>query len=112
MNQPAAISPPFELGVFTFAERTVDPATGHLVSPQQRLQDVIETAVLADQVGLDVFGVGEHHRPDFVASAPAVILAAISARTQRIRLSPAVTVRSCADPVRGFPYFATLDSFS
>ena len=112
MNQPAAISPPFELGVFTFAERTVDPATGHLVSPQQRLQDVIETAVLADQVGLDVFGVGEHHRPDFVASAPAVILAAIAARTQRIRLSSAVTVLSSDDPVRVFQDFATLDLIS
>jgi len=112
MNQPAAISPPFEIGVFTFAERTVDPATGHLVSPQQRLQDVIETAVLADQVGLDVFGVGEHHRPDFVASAPAVILAAIAARTQRIRLSSAVTVLSSDDPVRVFQDFATLDLIS
>ena len=104
--------PPFEIGVFTFAERTADPATGHLVSPAQRLHDVIETAVLADQVGLDVFGVGEHHRPDFVSSAPAVILAAIAARTQKIRLSSAVTVLSSDDPVRVFQDFATLDLIS
>jgi probable LLM family oxidoreductase len=104
--------PPFEIGVFSFAERTADPATGHLVSPEQRLRDLIETAVLADEVGLDLFGVGEHHRPDFVASAPAVILAAIAARTKRIRLTSAVTVLSSDDPVRVFQDFATLDLIS
>jgi len=103
---------PFEIGVFTFAERTADPATGHLVSPAQRLLDLIETAVLADQVGLDVFGVGEHHRPDFVASTPVVILAAIAAQTKRIRLTSAVTVLSSDDPVRVFQDFATLDLIS
>ena len=74
-----------EIGVYTFAETTPDPATGHTISPQQRLQDLIEEIVLADQVGLDVYGVGEHHRPDFVVSAPAVVLAAAASRTQRIR---------------------------
>ncbi|MEA2340269.1 MAG: hypothetical protein QOG11_346, partial [Solirubrobacteraceae bacterium] len=80
-----------ELGIYTFAERTPDPRTGHLVSPEQRLADLLEEIELADQVGLDVFGLGEHHRPDFVVSAPAVVLGAAATRTQRIRLSSAVT---------------------
>lgn len=104
--------PTFEIGVVSFVERTADPATGHLISPQQRMQNLIETAVLADQVGLDVFGVGEHHRPDYIASAPAVILAAIATRTKRIRLTSAVTVLSSDDPVRVFQNFATLDLIS
>ena len=90
----------FELGLFSFVERVPDPVTGQVISEAQRLQNLIETIELADQVGLDVFGVGEHHRPDFVASAPAIILAAAAARTQRIRLSTAVTVLSSDDPVR------------
>jgi probable LLM family oxidoreductase len=102
----------FELGVYSFAERTPDPASGSLISPAQRLHNLIETIELADQVGLDVFGVGEHHRPDFVASAPVVILAAAAARTRSIRLSTAVTVLSSADPVRVFQDFATLDLLS
>jgi len=76
------------------------------------LRDLLESIELADQVGLDVFGIGEHHRPDFVASAPAVILAAAAARTRRIRLTSAVTVLSSADPVRVFQEFATLDLIS
>ncbi len=80
--------------------------------PQQRLQNLLETATLADEVGLDVFGVGEHHRPDYIASTPAVILAAIAARTKRIRLTSAVTVLSSDDPVRVFQNFATLDLIS
>lgn len=104
--------PPFEIGVFSFVERTPDPTTGQMDSPDERLRNLLETAELADQVGLDVFGVGEHHRPDFVASAPAVILAAIAARTKSIRLTSAVTVLSSDDPVRVFQNFATLDLLS
>ena len=87
----------FELGVSSFAELTPDPLTGKTVSPAERLKDLLEEIELADQVGLDVYGLGEHHRPDFVASAPAVILAAAAARTKRIRLSSAVTVLSSDD---------------
>src|SRR5215210_4651656 len=101
-----------ELGVYTFAELTPDPSTGRTVTAQQRLRDLIEEIELADQVGLDVFGVGEHHRPDFAVSAPAVVLAAAAARTQRIRVSSAVTVLSSDDPVRVFQEFATLDLLS
>ena len=103
---------PFELGISSFAELTPDPSTGKTVSPAQRLADLLEEIELADQVGLDVYGLGEHHRPDFVASAPAVILAAAAARTKRIRLSSAVTVLSSDDPVRVFQQFATLDLLS
>jgi probable LLM family oxidoreductase len=101
-----------EIGVYTFGETTPDPRTGATVVAAQRLHDLIEEAVLADQVGLDVFGVGEHHRPDFPVSAPVVILAAIAARTHRIRLTSAVTVLSSDDPVRVFQDFATLDLLS
>jgi len=83
-----------------------------MISPAQRLADLLESIELADQVGLDVFGLGEHHRPDFISSAPAVILAAIAARTRRIRLSSAVSVLSSDDPVRVFQDFATLDLVS
>ncbi len=96
-----------ELGVYTFAELTSDE-----VSPQQRLADLIEEIELADQVGLDVFGVGEHHRPDFAVSSPAVVLAAAAARTKTIRLTSAVSVISSDDPVRVFQDFATLDLLS
>ncbi|HRE27115.1 MAG TPA: LLM class flavin-dependent oxidoreductase [Anaerolineales bacterium] len=102
----------FELGLYSFVERTPDPNTGSLLTPEHRLRDLLETIELADQVGLDVFGIGEHHRPDFVASAPAVILAAAAAHTRRIRLTSAVTVLSSADPVRVFQEFATLDLIS
>ncbi|MFZ5625203.1 MAG: LLM class flavin-dependent oxidoreductase [Gemmatimonadota bacterium] len=101
-----------EIGVYTFAERTPDPRTGHLVSADQRLRDLLEEIELADQVGLDVFGVGEHHRSDYVVSSPAVVLAAAAARTTRIRLTSAVTVLSSDDPVRVFQDFATLDLLS
>ncbi|MGI9179402.1 MAG: LLM class flavin-dependent oxidoreductase [Longimicrobiaceae bacterium] len=101
-----------ELGIYTFAETTPDPATGETVSAEQRLRDLLEEIELADQVGLDVFGVGEHHRPDFAVSAPAVVLAAAAARTQRIRLTSAVSVLSSDDPVRVFQQFATLDLLS
>ncbi len=103
---------PFEVGLYTFAELMSDPATGHPMSPALRLRNVVEEARLADEVGLDVFAVGEHHRPDFAISAPAVVLAAIAERTSRIRLSSAVNVLSSDDPVRVFQQFATLDLLS
>lgn len=99
----------FELGIYSFAEIS---DAGEKVSPRERLRNLVETIELADQVGLDVFGVGEHHRPEFVASAPAVILAHAAARTKHIKLSSAVTVLSSDDPVRVFQQFATLDLLS
>ena len=101
-----------EIGIYSFAERTPDARSGKLVSAEQRLADLLEEIELADRVGLDVFGVGEHHRPDYVVSSPAVVLAAAAARTGRIRLSSAVTVLSSDDPVRVFQDFATLDLLS
>src|SRR4051794_40168835 len=101
-----------ELGIYTFAETTPDPRTGRTVTPAQRLSDLLEEIELADQVGLDVFGLGEHHRPDFAVSAPAVVLGAAAARTTTIRLTSAVTVLSSDDPVRVFQDFATLDLLS
>jgi probable LLM family oxidoreductase len=95
-----------ELGVATFA----DLASG--VSPRQRMRELIEEAELADQLGLDVFAVGEHHRPDFLVSSPATVLAAVAVRTERIRLSSAVTVLSSDDPVRVFQQFAHVDLLS
>ena len=95
-----------QLGITTFAETTPDPATGATISSDQRLREVLEEAELAEQVGLDVYAVGEHHRPDFAVSAPAVVLAAIATRTRRIRLASAVTVLSSDDPVRVFQDFA------
>ena len=101
-----------ELGITTFAEAYPDPVTGRGTSHGERLRDVVEEIELADQVGLDVYGVGEHHRADFAASAPAIVLAAAAGRTKRIRLTSAVTVLSSADPVRVFQDFATLDLIS
>jgi probable LLM family oxidoreductase len=98
-----------ELGVFTFAD--VSP-TANDNAAAQRLTELLEQIELADQVGLDVFGVGEHHRPDYAVSAPTVVLAAAAARTKRIRLTSAVTVLSSDDPVRVFQQFATLDLIS
>jgi hypothetical protein len=89
-----------EIGLYTFAETSADPATGQTVSSAQRLREVLEEIELADQVGLDVFGVGEHHRADFAASAPAVILAAGAERSKRIRLTSAVSVLSSDDLAR------------
>jgi probable LLM family oxidoreductase len=101
-----------ELGIYTFAETTPDPETGRTISAAERLRDLVEEIELADQVGLDVFGVGEHHRPEFAVSSPAVVLAAAAGRTKRIRLTSAVTVLSSDDPVRVFQDFATLDLLS
>lgn len=99
-----------QVGVDSFAAALDD--TRPLGDPSDRLQGLIEQIALADKVGLDVFGIGEHHRKEFLDSAPAVILGAAAARTQRIRLTSAVTVLSAADPVRVFQEFATLDLLS
>jgi len=103
---------PFELGIYSFVELTPDPVTGQKLSPVERMSNLMETIELADQVGLDVFALGEHHRPDFISSSPVTILAAAAARTKSIRLSTAVTVLSSDDPVRVFQDFATLDLLS
>ena len=105
------MTPPFELGLDTFGERTVLPS-GDLRSHAQSLRDVVEQAVLADQVGLDFLGLGEHHRPDFTISAPEVVLGAIAAKTRRLKLGTAVTVLSTDDPVRVFERFSTLHAIS
>ncbi len=101
-----------ELGIYTFAERTPERGTGRTIDPGLRLRQLMEEIALADEVGLDVFGVGEHHRPDFVVSSPAVVLAAAAVRTRRIRLTSAVSVLSSDDPVRVFQDFATVDLLS
>jgi probable LLM family oxidoreductase len=101
-----------EIGVYSFAELRRDPETGEAIAPRERLRDLLEEAELADRLGLDVFGVGEHHRPDFAVSAPGVVLAAIATRTTEIRLTSAVSVVSSDDPVRVFEEFATLDLLS
>jgi probable LLM family oxidoreductase len=101
-----------QIGVDSFAAAISDPATGLTLGPVERMQHLLEEIELADQVGLDVFGIGEHHRAEFLDSAPVVILAAAAARTQNIRLTSAVTVLSAADPVRVFQEFATLDLIS
>src|SRR5262245_58338263 len=100
-----------ELGLYTFADVSLDKVPDR-IGPHERLRNLIEEIELADQVGLDVFGLGEHHRPDYAASAPAVILAAAAERTKRIRLTSAVTVLSSDDPVRVFQQFSTLDLLS
>lgn len=101
-----------EIGISTFVETTPDVKTGEVVSHAQRIREVVDEIILADQVGLDVFGVGEHHREDFAASSPAVILAAAASKTEKIRLTSAVTVLSSADPVRVYQDFATVDAIS
>lgn len=101
-----------EIGISTFVETTPDARTGTVLSHAERLREVVEEMELADQVGLDVYGIGEHHRKDYAASSPAVLLAAGAARTKRIRLTSAVTVLSSDDPVRVYQDFATLDGIS
>src|SRR5882672_4915838 len=100
-----------ELGLYTFADVSPEPGPG-AIGPHERLRNLIEEIGLADQVGLDVFGLGEHHRPDYAASAPVVALAAAAERSKRIKLTSAVTVLSSDDPVRVFQDFATLDLLS
>jgi probable LLM family oxidoreductase len=101
-----------ELGLYSFAEVIPDPRTNRAISPAERLREIVEEAELADQVGLDVFGLGEHHRSDFAASSVAVVLSAIAQRTITIRLTSSVTVLSSTDPVVTFQEFATLDLLS
>lgn len=101
-----------ELGIYTFVENTPDPETGKRISAKQRLEHLLEEAELADRLGLDVFAIGEHHREEYVASAPTVLLSAIATRTKNIRLSSAVTVLGSEDPVRVYQQFATLDLLS
>jgi probable LLM family oxidoreductase len=110
--RPGPAPVPFQLGIDSFVETSFDPARRATMSAAARIRDLLEEIELADQVGLDVFGVGEHHRPEYLASAPAVILAAAAARTKRIRLTSAVTVLGSDDPVRVFQDFATLDLIS
>ncbi|PSJ57861.1 LLM class flavin-dependent oxidoreductase [Pseudaminobacter soli (ex Li et al. 2025)] len=100
-----------EIGLYTFADVSPEPGPD-AVTPFQRLRSLMEEIELADQVGLDVFGLGEHHRPDYAASAPAVALAAAAEHTKRIKLTSAVTVLSSDDPVRVFQQFSTLDLIS
>ncbi len=100
-----------ELGLYTFADVSTGPGP-NAVGPHERLRNLIEEITLADQVGLDVFGLGEHHRPDYAASAPVVALAAAAEHTKRIRLTSAVSVLSSDDPVRVFQQFSTLDQLS
>ncbi|MBP6392227.1 MAG: LLM class flavin-dependent oxidoreductase [Flavobacteriales bacterium] len=101
-----------ELGIYSFVDHSPDPRTGKSITAQERYNNLLEEVELADRLGLDVFSIGEHHRPDFIASAPAVVLAAAAARTKRIRLTSAVTVLSSEDPVRVFQQYATLDLLS
>ncbi len=101
-----------ELGISTFVELTPDPVTGNTITPYQRFQNLMEEVVLADQLGLDVFAIGEHHRPDFLVSSPATVLAAAAVKTKNIKLSSAVSVLSSDDPVRVFQQFATIDLLS
>src|SRR5712671_4375462 len=101
-----------EIGIYTFGDVGVHPVTKQVITPQQRISNLIEEIELADQVGLDVFAVGEHHRPDYAVSAPAVILGAAAVKTKQIKLSSAVTVLSSDDPVRVFQQFATIDLLS
>src|SRR5256714_5378091 len=100
-----------QIGVDSFVAATVD-AAGRAVDPARHLSELLEAITLADEVGLDAFGIGEHHRRQLLDSAPSMILAAAAARTRRIRLTSAVTVLSAADPVRVFQEFATLDLLS
>ncbi len=101
-----------ELGIYSFADVDVDQSTGETINPALRLRNLIEEIEVAEQVGLDVYGLGEHHRPDYASSAPVVVLAAAATRTSRIRLTSAVTVLSSDDPVRVFQQFSTLDLLS
>lgn len=102
----------FEFGISTFADVLPDPHTGKIISQAERIRQVVEEIALADKLGVDFFGVGEHHRPDFAASAPAIILAAAATRTKQIRLGTAVTVLSTDDPIRVFQDFATIHAIS
>jgi probable LLM family oxidoreductase len=101
-----------EIGIYTFADLGTHPLTKETITPHQRMRNLLEEIELAGQVGLDVFAIGEHHRPDYAVSAPAVVLGAAAERTKNIKLSSAVTVLSSDDPVRVFQQFATVDLLS
>jgi len=101
-----------EIGVYTFADVSIDTISQQIISPYQRMMNLMEEIELADQLGLDVFGVGEHHRPDYLISSPAVVLGAAAIKTKKIKLSSAVTVLSSDDPVRVFQQFAEVDLLS
>lgn len=101
-----------EIGIYTLADLYPDPQTGKTISSKQRIEEIIRAAKMADEAGLDVFGVGEHHRVDYAVSAPSVVLSAISQVTKRIKLTSATTVLNTVDPVRLFEEFATLDLIS
>src|ERR1044071_7322297 len=100
-----------ELGVGMFGDLHIS-GNGEIQSPQQRLKEILEEVKLMDEVGLDFFGIGEHHRPDYAVSAPEIIVAAASTITKRIKLGSAVTVLSSTDPVRVYQHFATIDLIS
>jgi probable LLM family oxidoreductase len=112
LTKPETARPTLQLGVDSFAARSVSDSTDPGISGSESVLNLVQRIELADQAGLDVFGVGEHHRQEYLDSAPAVILGAAAARTKRIRLTSAVTVLSAADPVRVFQSFATLDLLS
>lgn len=101
-----------EIGLYTFGDIGNDPVTGQKIDAQKRLNNLMEEIELADQVGLDIFGLGEHHRPNYAISSPATVLAGAARTTKTIRLSSAVTVLSSEDPVRTYQQFATLDNLS
>lgn len=101
-----------DIGIYSFVETKIDPSTGRQLEARERTARLLEEIEVADRVGLDIFGVGEHHRPDYVSSTPATLLAAAAARTKQIRLTSAVTVLSSDDPVRVFQDFSTLDLIS
>ena len=101
-----------ELGIYTFVDNTPDPGTGKILPAHERIKNLMEEIALAEQVGLDVFAVGEHHRSEYLVSSPAVVLAAAAVKTKRIKLSSAVTVLSSDDPVRVFQQFAMVDLLS
>jgi len=101
-----------EIGVYTFADIGTHPVTKQTITPHQRMLNLMEEVELADQLGLDVFAIGEHHRPDYLVSAPAIVLGAAAVKTRNIKLSSAVTVLSSDDPVRVFQQFATVDLLS
>src|SRR6195952_2509235 len=101
-----------EIGIYTFADIATHPITKETITPHQRMRNLMEEIELADQVGLDIFAVGEHHRPEYAVSAPAVVLGAAAVRTKQLKLSSAVTVLSSDDPVRVFQQFATIDLLS
>ena len=101
-----------EIGVYTFADLGTHPITRQTITPRQRMVNLMEEIELADQLGLDIFALGEHHRPDYLISAPTVVLGAAAVKTQKIKLSSAVTVLSSDDPVRVFQQFAEIDLLS